>query len=82
VDDPMGDRTDPATVEPLTDTITDEAQRGRIGMCRVQFDRERRNPGLSEIRIGTADPLHLAIPQCLARQWRGRGIEHRKLDAG
>jgi len=78
----MGDRTDPAAVEPLADTIADEAQCGAIRMCRFQFDRERRNPRLSEIRVGATDSLHLAIPQCLARQWRGRGIEHRELDTG
>ena len=82
VDDTVGDRTYVAAVEPPADTIADEAQCGAIRMCRVQFDRERRNSGLSEIRVGAADSLHLAIPQCLTRQWRGRGIEHRKLDAG
>ena len=78
----MSDRTYPAAVEPLTDAIADDAQRGTIGMCRVQFDRERRNPGLFEIRIGAADSQHFAIPQRLARQWRGRRVEYRKLDAG
>ena len=70
VDDPMSDRTDPAAVESLTDSIADEAQCGAIWTCRIQFDRERRNPGLSEIRIGAADSLHLPFHNA----WRGSGV--------
>ena len=81
-----GQRFGAATGDPDGDVVgqqlADDAQRGTIGMCRVQFDRERRNPGLFEIRIGAADSQHFAIPQRLARQWRGRRVEYRKLDAG
>ena len=59
-------------------------QGARIGVDRHQLDAfgAFHDHAVDDVAAGAADSQHFAIPQRLARQWRGRRVEYRKLDAG